>query len=115
MVNKFGKSPEKLLKTSLLEFYDVASISGARKQLLKDAKSLETFADFPHIPERRDGVGRATREVDDLFTILNYPDGNKILSRLAKYVADGADCKPWMRLYEGDLCVIMTLLSRLGV
>ena len=50
-----------------------------------------------------------------MFIILNFLDGNKILSRLAKYVADGPDCVPWMRLCEGDLCVIMTLLSRLGV
>jgi len=58
LVKKYGRSDDKLLKTDVTDYYDVATLSAAKSQLLKDFSDIKQQVgvhSFPHIPQRRDG------------------------------------------------------------
>ena len=77
---------------------------------MKDIDALELTTKRSHVPVRHDGEGRITREVDDLMSLLTFLDEQKALDKLPRYVSDNPDSMPNMRLYDGDLLVLTTLL-----
>ena len=112
--NKLHNTPEKVLKSAIIDFYEASAITEAKRQLLNDSKDIQPVADnLPHISDRRDGVNRVTKEVDDIFQLLAWLDSQNLLINLPKYVADGPDRMPFARLYEGDLSVLMVMLGKL--
>jgi len=113
LVNKFGKVDVKSLKTALFDFYDVDALSSAKEQLLEDVDGLNLTSKRPHVPRRRDGDGRQQKEVDDLLLLFAYLDEQKAIHKLPQYVAASPDSMPSLRLYEGDLNVLMTLLHNM--
>ena len=74
---------------------------------------MQSVDTMPHVPDRRDGELRSVKIVDDIFIVFTYLDVNLRLTELPKYVADGPDSMPSIRLYDGDLSVIMKL-ERIG-
>ena len=66
-----------------------------------------------HIPLRRDGEARLAREVDDIVSLFTYLDEQKAIDMLPRYVASGPDSMPSLRLYEGDLNVIVAMFKKL--
>jgi len=110
-VNKFGRITLKSLKSALSDFYDVSVLSDAKIQLMKDVDSLNLSAKRQHIPQRRDGDARLTREVDDIVALFTFLDEQKALDMLPMYVSSSPDNMPSTRLYEGDLSVIMAMLK----
>jgi len=115
LLAKYSNTAVKLLKSALLDYYDAEVLSEAKRQLLKDVNTvkLQVGFDLPHIPARRDGDNRASREVDDMFNLLTILDENLSLSKLPSYVSDGPDRMPSTRLYEGDFGVIMAILEKM--
>jgi len=89
--NKFGKSGVKPLKSTVLDFYDVEDLSGAKRQLILDIKDLNLDVVTPHVPERREGDNKAVRTVDDIFTLLTFLDENRKVSLLPCYVANSGN------------------------
>ena len=67
----------------------------------------------PHIPTRRDGENRLTKEVDDILSLLSFLDENGCLTKLPQYVSDGQDSMPSFRIYESDLKVLMIQLEKM--
>jgi len=67
----------------------------------------------PYIPNRRDSEGRAGREMDDIFTIINVVDEAKMLDKLPKFVSDGPENMPTVNLVEGDMVAIMNRFDKL--
>jgi len=65
LLNRFGKTAVKHLRSALLDFYDVKDLSEAKNYLLDDVRKSVFSSDMPHIPERREGELRAVRTVDD--------------------------------------------------
>ena len=114
LLNKFGKTQSKLLKSALVDFYSPEDLSSAKKQLLKDIGEIQSVS-FPHVPQQRQGDNRAVRDVDDMFTLLTTLDEaeNVTLSALPTYVSDNPDNIPSIRLYEGDFGIFMTMLEKL--
>ena len=110
LLNKYGKIVSKTLKMVISDFYTVESLAAAKIQLIKDVDALELTTKRPHVPARRDGEGRITREVDDLLLLIAFSDEQKILDKLPRYVSDNPDNMPSMRLYDGDLHMLTTLL-----
>jgi len=98
--NKFVNTTVKVLKSTLVDFYDVEDVVAAKQSLLVDIADIETSVKFPHTPHRRDSADRITREVDDILAIFTCLDENKLLDKLPKYVASGPDSMPSVRLYE---------------
>ena len=72
-----------------MDFYDDEALSAAKQQLLKDFNSIRLRVEMdsvPHIPQRREGVNRAQREVDDMFVMLNALDERLLLSNLLMFL-----------------------------
>ena len=72
LTRKFGNIAAKLLKSMLLDFYGVDELTDAKHQLMLDARNVNLDVVLPHIPERHDGESKATRTVDDIFTVLVF-------------------------------------------
>ena len=94
---RFGKSAVTCLKSAILDFYSVEELIDAKIQLLQDAKSLQSVDTKPHVPDRRDGELRSVKIVDDIFIVFTYL---LRLTDLPKYVAEGPDSMPSIRLME---------------
>ena len=60
-VNKYQKTPVKLLKSCLADFFTAEVLSEAKKRLLADISALNSTVKFPHISQHRDGDGRVLR------------------------------------------------------
>ena len=112
--NKFDKMPAKVLKSSLADFYTAEVLSDAKKQLLDDISALNLAIKVPHVPQRRDGDNRLTREIDDMFVLFSCMDEHKHLDDLPRYVASGPDSMPSGRMYEGDLSVLLNMMKKLS-
>jgi len=114
LVNKFGKEPQKLLKTCLTDFYSCDDLLAAKQQLLQDINKVNVGFAMPHIPHQRQEENRAARSVDDMFTFMTILDENKALDMLPKYVASGLESMPSTRLYEGDFGVLLATIDRMS-
>ena len=66
------------------------------------------------MPQRRDGDNRLVREADDILSLFTCLDENKLLNQLPRYVADGPDSLPPIRLYEGELNGVLQLIKKLS-
>lgn len=114
--NKLKNSPDRLIRNVLLDFYDDATLSRAKYQLKTDIEKLElpTGVVIPHVPDRREGDQRVVRVIDDILTLLKFLDTNLLLTKLPTYVTDNPDKIPSMRIFEGDLATIMTMIGKLN-
>lgn len=111
---KYGSVPVKLLKTALLDFYNADVISEAKVCLLDSITDLQLAVRSPHVSRRRDGNDRITREVDDIFLLISHIDEQKAFELLPKFVCSGPDNVPSLRVYEGDLKVMLNMIGKLG-
>jgi len=114
IVNKFAVSPAKIIKTAVMDFYTAEALGDAKVCLYNDINSLNLDQQLPHIAQRRCGDGRLVNEVNDIFTLLTFADEVKALDKLPKYVSGSPDGIHSLRLYEGDLQVLMTILQSLS-
>ena len=112
--NKFGKVTLKTLKSAIMDFYVLEVLVGAKIQLLDDVRDMDLLSKHPHMPRRRDGDGRLQHEVDDLLSLFTFLDEQKVMDRLPKYVSQSPDNMPSLRLYEGDLQVLMTMFRSMN-
>ena len=111
---KFVKLPVKQLKSILSDFYTVEVLTEAKVRLLSDIENMEASVQIPHVPRRRDGDNRVAREVDDIVTLFQFVDENKLLANLPMYVSGSLDLMPSARLFEGDLNMVMAMLKKMG-
>ena len=111
---KYGSVPVKLLKSALLDFYNADLISEAKVCLLDNITDLQLAVRLPHVSRRRDGDDRITREFDDIFLLVSHLDEQKALELLPKFVCSGPDNVPSLRIYEGDLKVMLNMICKLG-
>ena len=84
LLNKFGKSQPKLIKSALVDFYSSDELFAAKIQLLKDVDEVKPVS-FPHVPRQRQGENGASRDVDDMFTLLSALEDKALL------------CPTWLR------------------
>ena len=117
LFNKFGKINVKTLKGIISDFYTVDAVSDAKLLLLDDvSKLLLTGIDKPpHIPRRRDGDGRLGREVDDIFTLMNFVDERGLRQKLSHFVTEQPDELPGVHLCDGDMKIFVAWLEKMEV
>ena len=113
LFGKFGKCPVKVLKTAVIDFFDIESIIAAKKQLLEDVRQLNLDEKQPHIPAQRTGEARLTREVDDILQLMVFLDEHKHSKKLPKYVSEGPDNLPATKLFDGDLKFLFARMEKL--
>jgi len=111
--HKFSKSNVELLKMALLDYYNTEALSGAKVRLTNDIAALNSLVKLTYVPHRRDGENRLTHEADDLVMLFTALDENKLISSLPRYVADGLDSMPPIRLYDGELNGVLMLIKKL--
>ena len=85
-------------------------LTEAKVRLLSDIESMEASVQIPHVPRRRDGDNRVAREVDDIVTLFQFVDENKLLANLPMHVSGSPDLMPSARLFEGDLNIVMAMI-----
>ena len=112
VVNKYSKIAAKMLKFVLLDFYSAEDLCSAKLQLCNDIDKLDLTLKRPHVAQRRDTdiQARINKEVDDVFLLITFVDENKLLDKLPRYVAISPDRMPSLRLYDGDMNVLLNLL-----
>jgi len=111
IVNKYGKVHETTMKSVLTDFYDVECLSKAKVRLMEDIDKLNLSTNRPHVALRRDGDGRLAKEVGDILTLLQFVDEHSFYSSLPTYVATSPDTMPSLRLYDGDMKMIVKMLQ----
>ena len=112
LFNKYGKTNLKTLKSVVSDFYTTDVISEAKICLLDEVGKLSLSEKLPHIPRRREGDSRLTREVDDLFTLMSYIDEQGLYVSLPCYVTNKPDALPGVHLCDGDLKLFVTWLEK---
>jgi len=110
--SKIGKIDLKTLKNVVKDYYGVLEVSAAKAKLLEDIEKLQLTLKIPHVASRRDGPNRFSNEVDDIFSLIQFVDENKLFDSLPIYVTDNPDHMPSMRLFDGDLSFIVKRLKK---
>lgn len=113
LLARYGKTTTKQLKDVVLDFYSTEDICRAKDTVLRDTESWKSEVNLPHIPLRREGELRASKSLDDIFTVLTCLDENLKLKYLPKYAADSPDSMPSIRVYDGDLWTLMAAFDKL--
>ena len=62
LVCKFGKQSLKVLKSAILDFYDVNTSADAKSRLLHDVNLMDFLDKLLHIRKRRDNANRSMQE-----------------------------------------------------
>lgn len=112
LVNKFGKFGNRLLKDAIIEFYSCDIVAEAKSKLLADLVSLKPNVPLPHVPSRR-GDDRRAPEVADIFELPSFADEQSLLKNLPTYVVNDLDSVPNMRLFEGDVRLLMSRIDKI--
>ena len=113
ILNKYGKIQLSSLKTAVSDFYSLDTIAEAKWRILDDSKDLPVPGGFPHIPRRRDCQARTQREIDDIFTVVQLLDENGLIDKLPRYVSDNPENMPSVRLFEGDMLLLLSRLEKM--
>ena len=116
LLAKFSNTPVKALKCALVDFYSDKDLSEAKQLLINDINRINTDNTDkpPRVTTRRDGPDKSIHEVDDIFSLLTFLDEQKLIGCLSKYVSDSPDNLPSIRLYEGDLKILMDFITKLN-
>ena len=112
---KYGKIAVKLLKTSLADFYAVDDLATVKQLLIRDIDDmkLSMIMSRPRAPPRHDGEGRLAREINDIIALFTFVDEHRAMDSLPKYVSGSPHNMPSLRLYQGDLNAMLTMLRTL--
>jgi hypothetical protein len=103
LMSKMFRLSLKVLKSAVIDFYDIDTIVEAKRRLLAYVNLLDFTEKLPHIPKRRGEANRSTQEVDDIFALFQFLDERGQLSKLPRYVSSDPDSMPSIRLFEGDM------------
>jgi hypothetical protein len=115
LTSKMFRLSMEVLKSAVIDFYDIDTIVEAKRRLLAGVNLLDFTEKLPHIPKRRGEANRSTQEVDDIFALFQFLDERGQLSKLPRYVSSDPDSMPSTRLFEGDMSVLQAQLDKLEV
>ena len=113
LVNKLTSLPSFTLKSVIEDFYDADAISEAKTRLMDDVcTSFDDDDVIPHVPRRRSGANKRATEIDDILLILTTLDEKKLLDVLPRYVISSPDKIPSLRLFDGDMKLILDKMHK---
>ena len=110
---KYDKGRLNVLKSAINDFYDASAIGEAKSRLLDDVNELPLTDKLPHIPKRREGANRLSRDVDDILTVWTFIDEHGLLGSLPRYVSDSVDKMPSLRLFDGDMQFLLARMDKM--
>ena len=109
---KLKKLALKGLQCAMSDFYPLTEIIAAEERLQLDAEKLP-LEGIPYLPKRRGIENRTVKEVDDIFTLINFLDERKSFAYLPRYVYDDTDHVPSSRLSDADMSFLLCKLEKL--
>jgi len=121
LLSKYHKCEAKILKQTILSFYNSEDIHTATQLFLDVLNTVQDADKLSKTTRRRDSKERSVHEVDDLFSILAEMDEKQMLPALPTFVSNSGEKMPSSQLTDGDMRVIMRRfddmereISRLG-
>jgi hypothetical protein len=88
------KYDEKFIKATILDYFPSVDIHAAKELFLGIVSTLNDLSSLSKIRERR-GEGCATREMCDIFSIINELNEKQLLNQLPKLVSDSVEEMPF--------------------
>ena len=76
-------------------------------------KKLSAVDKLPHIADHHSNMDRIKRDVDDIIAVLVFLDEHGLHNSLPRYVCANPDNLPSVRLFDGDLHILLTRLEKL--
>ena len=116
IINKYHVLAPKPLKSLLSDFYCYEDIANAKELLLVELDLLKSDKTPKIVRRRRDSAGgklAVDYNLDDIMAAVAFLDENKLLDKIATFVASSPESMPSSRLVEGDLSIVWTKLSSL--
>lgn len=107
----FIKGTVDSLKSIAVSFYTADELSVAKAKLQKTAENVGI--DGLRRVKKRAGPNKAKAEADDIITILQLPDEQKLFNRLPLYVAANIDRLPTTPVESMDVVILSTKLHLL--
>jgi len=102
--------PAKLLKQTLIDFYDYDALCKAKSVLLDAMDVLKMNSWVKPPKQRRDSKenpgNKAKSDVDDIILILSFIDDNKLFSRLPTFVAADPDLMPSINFCQRVIYIV---------
>ena len=111
VANKYGKVTDKTLRSVLSDFYTAETLCEAKRRLISDIDKLNLPDKRPHVSSRREGDGRLAKEVGDIMTLFHFIDEHQVYDKLPRYVASSPDSMPSLRLYDGNMNVVVSMIK----
>ena len=105
--------PQKLLKSSIANFYDAETISKALDTLSSNVDAISIGIDGWKRPAKRrcTAENRPKIEIDDLFIVVQFIDEHSLWEKVPKYVAYNLNNIPACNLQDGDYKSLLTKLD----
>src|ERR1043165_461169 len=104
LFNKFGKVPEKNIKSVVINFYNDEEVSSAKDLLYRSLEQLKIDG-LPRLVKRK-GDNKAKMDVEDIFTLLNFADEKLELNNLPTFVAVSVDRVPSIKPEDLDIFIL---------
>lgn len=104
LFNKFGKVPEKNIKSVVINFYNDEEVSSAKDLLYRRLEQLKIDG-LPRLVKRK-GDNKVKMDVEDIFTLLNFADEKLELSNLPTFVAVNVDRVPSIKPEDMDVFIL---------
>jgi hypothetical protein len=115
LLSKFGSISRIDLKSVFKDFYTVNVANASREKLHFDIVNLNLSSEIivPALKDRRAGPNQHGSIVDDLFSLVQFVDENKLQDSLPAYVCSNVDDMPSTRLLEGDMRLLLAKFDKL--
>jgi len=86
ILSKFGNVGSKSIKSVVLDYYPADAISDAKATLMDAVNLIKTSEKILYVSRRRKGDNKTNRELDDIFTLINFLNEQKLIQYLPKYI-----------------------------
>lgn len=111
IMNSLKKYPNKIVKSTCMDFYDMITIDTAKDILCKGVKHISNIT----IPKkRRIAENKMKLDLEDIFSLIQSVDETIGLDKLPRYATDNLDELPVTRLDSGGLSILVTKLDNLN-
>ena len=105
ILNKFGKSPNGVIKSAVVNFYNWSEVTAAKDLLWSTVEGLG-ISNIPRYIKRK-ADDKLRLEVDDLFSMITFLDEGGNLTTMPKFVALDLFRVPVMNSDMMDLSVVL--------
>lgn len=110
LMNSCRKYPDKIVKSIIVDFYDVDTVSNAKDILSADITSLDLNIKIP-TKHRITTANKFKLDLEDIFSLIHAIDDLGASEKLPRYATDNLDELPVTRMDSGGLAVVVNKLD----